>query len=125
MQFLWPALALSVALPLASFSSPGPQVCGSNVTGGTIQSGFYAGVGDSCEEAKEKCKTTGVGVTAPDCAGCPPGSQGCEGSAHFDESKISFGACLWDPAMHKYVIVGQIQSNTRWFKACAPCTASH
>lgn len=100
------------------------QACGVNVSGGTITSGFYSGTGSSCDAAKDDCKTDGVGITPPDCAGCPSGQAGCVGSANWNSSTMVFGTCHWDQVLGVYVVVGQVTQNQRWYKACSPCIAN-
>lgn len=120
---------VSLALALTAVASAAvqgtPQSCGTNVPGGTIAAGTYAGAspaGGTCEQAKQNAIHNG-GTNPPTCAQCLAHPDECVASVSVpDQSHFNWGTCLYDPACNCEVVSLTVTQGTKWDKSCSSCS---
>jgi len=110
--------SLSAPAALAAFDGQG---CGTNVEGGTIGTGYYAGAGGDCTAAGQDLNND-MGLSKPTCEGCPSGQIGCIAGTNIpDDSGIRWGNCTWDSGCGCYTKGARVNSPTSWDKTCSSC----
>lgn len=109
----------AACLAVAASRSTADQACATMVSGGITSPGSYAGIGDSCSEARADPKNS-FGFQLPTCGPCV--GAGCHAGASFDDPEgASIGNCNWDAALGKWVIAASVGSPAPWSKTCSPC----